>query len=426
MAGSATVSGAAAKRLCTAGTQAASTSSQCAHSGLWGLARACRQELPQLPAWCLDVQHGGLHHIQSSVLHSRTLRLPSGIVRGLRLSSSIEPEAALVAATLRVPRLVAPYCVQATAIAASVASMHRQLDVHTSRAMAVLDARRLSRAYALLEALCQQHVSGVMRTIRQASVPMWHHKLLLAWCAEQSPPLSDGAVTPADVRAAHPDLWPEVQLAERCGPHLMEALSGAVAYQELLFPGGSMEAVLPVYENAVGSAYYNGCVVAAVEAIVALLLESHDVAASAVVLEVGAGTGGTASSVLPVLDNSCERYVFTDVSEVFLRWARTHFSDFPFLECALLNVDADPRLQGFASRMSGVTIATNVLHATPFMRRTLLHCRLLLRPGGMLVINEALQASAFGQITFGLTDGWWLFAESRDPERVGQASPLLS
>ena len=192
--------------VCTAGTHATAATSQCAHSGLWGLARACRQELPQLPAWCVDVQHVGLHHILSSVLHSRTLRLPSGSVRGLRLSSSIEPEAALMAATLRVPRLVAPYFVQATALAASVASMHRQLDVHTSREMAGLDARRLSRAYALLEALCQQHVSGAVQTIRQTSVPMWHHKLLLAWCAGQSPPLSDGAVTPADVRAAHPDL----------------------------------------------------------------------------------------------------------------------------------------------------------------------------------------------------------------------------
>ena len=41
-----------------------------------------------------------------------------------------------------------------------------------------------------------------------------------------------------------------------------------------------------------------------------------------VVLEVGAGSGGTASSVLPVLDGKCGRYVFTDVSEVFLRQVR--------------------------------------------------------------------------------------------------------
>ena len=43
-----------------------------------------------------------------------------------------------------------------------------------------------------------------------------------------------------------------------------------------------------------------------------------------------------------------------------------------------------------------------------------------------MFINEALATAAFAQITFGMTDGWWLFGESRDPERVGQDSPLLS
>ena len=65
-------------------------------------------------------------------------------------------------------------------------------------------------------------------------------------------------------------------------------------------------------------------------------------------LEVGAGTGGTASSVLPVLDGACEWYVNTDVSDVFLRQARVRFAAFGFVEYALLNIDADPLLQGFA------------------------------------------------------------------------------
>ena len=40
--------------------------------------------------------------------------------------------------------------------------------------------------------------------------------------------------------------------------------------------------------------------------------------------------------------------------------------------------------------------------------------------------NEALFTVAFVQITFGMTDGWWLFSQMQDPERVGQDSPLLS
>ena len=95
-----------------------------------------------------------------------------------------------------------------------------------------------------------------------------------------------------------------------------------------------------------------------------------------VTFEVGAGTGGTASSVLPVI--CCDRYVFTDVSEVFLRQARSRFAAFGFVEYALLNIDADPRFQGFSPHQCDFIIATNVLHATPFMRNTLLNCEQLL------------------------------------------------
>ena len=211
-------------------------------------------------------------------------------------------------------------------------------------------------------------------------------------------------------------------LAERCGARLVDALTGAVPYQELLFTGGSMDAVLPVYKDAVVASFYNECVVAAVRAIVDALPKGRLLR----VLEIGAGTGGTAASVLPALRRACACYTFTDVSESFLRGARGSFAaEYPFVEYELLNIDADPRLQGFASAQYDLIITTNTLHATPFMRNTLRNCRQLLAPGGLLLINDAQRTSAFAQITFGLTDGWWLFHESADPERLGYHSPLM-
>jgi SAM-dependent methyltransferase len=405
--------------LCTMATQPISHSSMYEHAGVWGLARACRQERTALPAWCVDV-HENAERV-ATVIRQHTWRLPNGSVRGLHLATSVEPEAAFRTAALHVPRLVAPYNTQPLTLNVAFAAVCRLLDAHTSNAMAALEMERLLPAYALLEILCQQYVHEAVLSLQESRVLLWHHKLLHAWCAKQLSP-SDRSIVPDNVRALHVDLWAEVQLAERCGPRFAEALSSAVAYQELLFPGGSMEAVLPVYEHAVGGAWYNGCVVAAVEAVLALLPAGRRVVA----LEVGAGTGGTASSVLAAVERACERYIFTDVSEVFLRQARVRFTGFPFLEYTLLNIDADPRLQGFAPNQCDVVIATNVLHATPFMRNTLRHCEQLLRASGMLVVNDALATAAFAQVTFGMTDGWWLFGESRDPERVGQDCPLLS
>ena len=208
---------------------------------------------------------------------------------------------------------------------------------------------------------------------------------------------------------------------ERCGPRFADALLGTVAYQELLFPNGSMEAVLSVYEDATGAAFSNSCVVAAVDSVLTLLPSGQRV----VVLEVGAGSGGTASSVLPLLDGVRDPYIFTDVSTVFLNQAKKRFSGYSLLESALLNIDSDPRLQGFASHQSDICISTNCLHATPFMRNTLTHCRQLLCDDGTLIANELVRINATWQITFGMTDGWWFLSEGGDPGRVGQDSPLL-
>ena len=407
----------------TASTQPISCARAPAHAGLWGLGRACRQERATLPVWCVDACDGGAGSM-SMLIREHTVRLANGCVRGLQTSASMEPESACsVATTLYVPRMVAPYAVMPGMLDLGFTSLCHLLEAHVSDACAALDINgKLQRAYVSFETLCQQYLQAAVHALPQSTTFVWHHKLLHAWCAKQRSHLPGSYVAPADVSTAYPELWAEVNLAKRCGSRFADALSGAVAYQELLFPGGSMEVVLPVYEQAIGAAFYNGCVVAAVGTILSLLPNGRAMTA----LEVGAGSGGTASSVLSFIKSACKRYVFTDVSEVFLRQARVRFADFPFLEYALLNIDADPRLQGFAAGQCDVIISTNCLHATPFMVNTMRHCEQLLCEGGMVVVNDSNATAAFVQMTFGMTDGWWLFAECRDPERVGQDIPLLN
>ena len=413
--------------LCTMTTQPISSSSQPSHAGLWGFTRACRHELKALPAWCLDVHPPGIRRIAAVVLQ-HMLCLPRGGVRGLQVSSTSEPEAAC-GSSLHVPRLVALSNVQPIKldIKSMFEAMCCMLDKHALHSMVALNmdeteqVRTLS-AYYLLEAVCQQYASDALHTCPAAMVSLWHQKLLHAWCAKQSLKGFSRAILPSDIKDLHFDLWAEMQLIERCGPRMADVLSGVISHQELLFPDGSMEVMRAVYEDAVGAAFYNRCIIAVVEALAAHLPSYHRM----VVLEIGAGTGSTASSILVALDGACERYIFTDVSEVFLRQARMRFAEFSFLEYALLNVDADPCLQGFVIHRHDVIVAANVLHATPFVHTTLRNCELLLCRGGVLIVNELFQSTAFLQITFGLTDGWWLFSESCDPERMGQDGPLLS
>ena len=47
------------------------------------------------------------------------------------------------------------------------------------------------------------------------------------------------------------------------------------------------------------------------------------------------------------------------------------------------------------------------------------------RATGWLLANEAMRTTAFAQLVFGSTEGWWSFAAAADPARRRQDSPLL-
>ena len=232
----------------------------------------------------------------------------------------------------------------APALQLGFGALRSRLDASAGAAAAAIDLDRLADALSLLDRLCRQFVREALKGLDPTTVVKWHHKLLLQWCAGARDGW-EGQVDGAAVERAHAGVAPEVALASRCGPHLRAALQGTTAYQELLFPGGSMDAVLPVYQDAVVANFYNGVVLAAVEAVVAGQEDGRQLC----VLEVGAGTGGTAAMVLPALQNACAQYLFTDVSEVFLLQAQQRFAEYAgFMRYELLNIDADPRLQGFA------------------------------------------------------------------------------
>ena len=431
--------------VCTTNAQLPSDTSKGANAGVWGLARACRQELgPALPAWCVDVREGtaSLSSMTSTLLRSGTLRLTGGRVYGLRESPSAEPEAAFVStAPLLVPRLVMPQLARSIALEVAMGALVRHLDAYTASAEGKLDMAAMIKGYSELENMCLQYTRDAMRRLSDLMVPTWHHKLLYAWCAKQpmpgcapGPAATDPTrwrdLKPSDI---HPDLWAEAQLAGHCGPMLAQVLTSEVSYMEVLFPDGKLDIVGPVYEHDVVTTYYNNCIVAAIEA---MAVELAEVSSRRVVgLEVGAGVGATTTNVLPVLKGKIDRYYYTDVSDAFLHKARVRFGEWlQVLDFKLCNIDADPQQQGFALGQCDFVIGTNVLHATPFIRNTINNCYRLLCAGGLLIANEevAIYNRAFStttrlhNTTFAFTDGWWLCHMVDDRERTGQDSPLLS
>lgn len=140
------------------------------------------------------------------------------------------------------------------------------------------------------------------------------------------------------------------------------------------------------------------------------------------VLEIGAGTGGTTATVLPVLRSAYgERmyfsYTYTDVSAGFFPAAKRRFKEYAAVHYAVLDISKDPLGQGFQPESYDLIIACNVsfsflnhcqsckmacqildqsltlrivkvLHATPSINETLSNVRKLLHPEGRLFLQE--------------------------------------
>lgn len=168
------------------------------------------------------------------------------------------------------------------------------------------------------------------------------------------------------------------------GENLPAVLTGKVHPLEFYLPGGSSQRVEDSYRDMPVMRYCNGISEAVVGAQVAALGPETPVR----ILEVGAGTGGTTASLLPLLAGCRTVYVYTDVSKFFTDLGSHKFRDYPFLRYRELDIERHPREQGFPAASFDWVVAAHVLHATRNLDETLEHVRWLLAPGGFLLLLE--------------------------------------
>jgi acyl transferase domain-containing protein len=226
--------------------------------------------------------------------------------------------------------------------------------------------------------------------------------------------LSDPEALKTELLAHYPFGRIELELLGRCGAALCDVLRGRADPLALLFAEEGASAG-DLYRMSPWARAYNSLVASIFAAMVADLPQGRRLR----VLEIGAGTGGTTAAVLPALPAGRVDYVYTDVSAGFFAQAEARFGrDYPFVDYRALDIERDPESQGFAPHGYDVVLAANVLHATRDIAATLQHCRSLLAPDGVLVLLEGLRPQGWLDLTFGLLDGWWRFA---DAHRAGSA-----
>jgi SAM-dependent methyltransferase/acyl carrier protein len=215
-----------------------------------------------------------------------------------------------------------------------------------------------------------------------------------------------------------PELWAEAERRFRdnrellayvrnCASRLSAIVTGRESALESLFPNGSFDLATALYEQSATMRYINGLAAAGLEAIVRSVPTGRVLR----VLEIGAGTGGTTSSLLSVLPPDRSEYVFTDVSDAFIDRARERFAAYPQLKFGRFDLELGATEQGLEGAQFDVIVSANCVHASRDLRAVLSRLRELLAPNGVLMLVESTEHFAYFDITTGLIEGWQAFAD---------------
>ena len=133
------------------------------------------------------------------------------------------------------------------------------------------------------------------------------------------------------------------------------------------------------------------------------------------VLEIGGGTGGLTHGVLPVLGELgiAVVYVFTDIGAMFLSRAEEEFgARYPWVRYGILDIEKSGVEQGYEAGGFDLVLAVNVLHATRDIGETMRRVGELMGRGAVLMLLEVVDPPALGDMAFGMTSGWWAWAEN--------------
>lgn len=202
------------------------------------------------------------------------------------------------------------------------------------------------------------------------------------------------------------------------GNALTKVLTGETHPLEFYLPGGSSSSVESSYRELPIFRYCNGICAGVLGEQVSALREGTRLR----MIEIGAGTGGTTASLLPLLPPDRTVFCFTDVSRFFTDLGRKKFQEHRFLRYRELDIEKDPLAQGYPEAGFDWVVAAHVLHATRDIAETLEHVLRLLAPGGVLLLLEETRFQRKYNFSMGFLPGFDHFEDFH----LRPLHPLLS
>lgn len=169
----------------------------------------------------------------------------------------------------------------------------------------------------------------------------------------------------------------------QCNRSLPRLLRDELTMQELFFAGGFAAAESAYRDNPM-----NRYLHAALCKAVARHVRNRAGTTPVRVLELGAGVGAVTSDLVPALGATGVelRYVFSDISPVFLTMARERFANYPFVEFEIIDINdgCEPLIPP-----ADVVLSANVLHNAHDVGTMLARVRRMVADDGMLAFIES-------------------------------------
>jgi NADPH:quinone reductase-like Zn-dependent oxidoreductase/SAM-dependent methyltransferase/acyl carrier protein len=205
----------------------------------------------------------------------------------------------------------------------------------------------------------------------------------------------------------HPGHLPEALLCEGNCAELGSILRGEKEAVQVLFSGIGAELLDHFYGDGLFTSHWLAAIAAAVSTAARSLPEGRGLR----ILEIGAGTGGLASQVLPLLERRLHSYTFSDVSAAFFSGAAQKLAAFSEVEFKIFDLEKPGVEQELEAEAFDFIIGTNVLHAVRDVRAALRNLHSLLAPGGSLIFMDTATPQLWTESVFGLMSGWWRFTD---------------
>ena len=172
----------------------------------------------------------------------------------------------------------------------------------------------------------------------------------------------------------YPQLCAYMNLLWRCTCSWPDILQGRKEAREIIFPNSSMDLVKDVYTSSAVNRYFNKLAAETVRLYIDKRIRQLKEGEKIRILEVGAGTGGTAQVVLEKIKTHQKDidYLYTDLGLSFTAYGQTQFGKkYPFVKFAILDLEKEATEQGHQPGSIDVVLGANAVHATKNISQTL-------------------------------------------------------